>query len=103
MTNKLLFTLLIILYTAVNGFARNNDWQRVSANQVFAQGSQKLHPDKYETYALNTGHFQSALLALPSDPATVQVIELPVPGGDFRNFRVWETPVMEEGLAKRYP
>lgn len=75
----------------------------VSGTEVRTEGVQKLHPAKYDVYALNTGNFKSLLFSLPFDAAAAGEVVLPAPGGQFRTFMVWQTPVMEEGLASRYP
>lgn len=106
MTKKILFTFLIAL-GAVNSYAEsdagNDNWHRVTASQVASSGIQKIHPDRYDTYELNAGNFKLMLNALPTDPAAARSIELPMPGGKYRNFKVWQTPAMEAGLARRYP
>ncbi|PZF75029.1 reprolysin-like metallopeptidase [Taibaiella soli] len=78
-------------------------WQNVNANQVASTGKQLLHPDQFLVYTANNQVLKSQLLNISEDPAMAQVIQLPMPDGSFRSFRIWQTPMMEKNLSDRYP
>lgn len=67
-------------------------------------------PFAYRTLTLDRAALGALLATAPREFATrragdpVAEIELPIPGsGDFARFLVEESPIMEEGLAVRYP
>src|SRR5262249_25195958 len=41
--------------------------------------------------------------ALSTDPDHAAEIEIPLPDGSLRTFRVWQAPMMEPALAAKYP
>lgn len=61
------------------------------------------HPSHFIAYALDESVLKLALWNASQDPAEASVISLPMPDGSFRDFRVWETPMMPQQLATRYP
>ncbi len=76
-----------------------------SAQRIFAR--REIVPTKYRTLSLNRAGMQSLLGAAPAEnpsarPAGLE-IQLPLPEGGFGRFRAWESPIMEPGLAARFP
>jgi len=78
-------------------------WQATDTTQLPVGITRVLQPAQYRLYALNSAAMQSFLYALPAAPEAAQTLQLPAPDGSIRGFRVWQTPVMEEGLAAKYP
>src|SRR5690349_12337624 len=77
-------------------------WQ-LQEGPVPSRGTQQIKPDKFRVFHTSEGAIQSQLAAAGTNPDAPGVIELPVPDGTYRTFHVWETPMMEKGLADRYP
>jgi len=70
--------------------------------------ARQIVPERSRAYALNRGRLQSLLQQAPPErsqrPLDSRVeLALPLPGGDFGNFRIVESPVMDPTLATRYP
>ncbi len=65
------------------------------------------HLDQYETYQLDMNQLKAVLIDAPLESEmTVDnriQIQLPMPNGRIEVFEVWESPVMEPGLAAKYP
>lgn len=97
-----LVTLLAITGT-FRAAAYNGIWQNVDAAHVPSKDGPVMHPLKYYVYSLNTAYLRDVLFSLTEDPASAAVVELPLPDGAFREFRVWQSPMMESGLAAKYP
>lgn len=98
---------LLALWALTNGKLFAGDysslWQNIDAAKVPTRGTQVLHPDHFQVFYTNNGSLQTQLKAISKDPANAQLIDLPMPDGSYRSFKVWQTPVMEKGLSDRYP
>ncbi|HSE19981.1 MAG TPA: zinc-dependent metalloprotease family protein [Pyrinomonadaceae bacterium] len=66
-------------------------------------------PKKYRSLNLDTIHLQSLLQRAPREFTAaakgpdVPIISLPMPDGSMQRFKILDSPIMEEGLAARYP
>lgn len=98
---KRIFTCLAVLLSA-QSFAYNNIWQ-LQNGTVPTRGIQQLHPDRSIVYHLNSIDLGTILSAVSTISEKGSVIELPVPDGSFRSFKVWRTSNMEPALAAKYP
>jgi hypothetical protein len=83
--------------------AYNSIWTELDPYHVPSKEGPIMHPLKYSVYSLNVSYLRTQLFVLSSDPSQAQVIELPTPAGDFREFKVWEVPMMSETLGTKYP
>jgi len=102
---KKFFLLMTIAAAAVwqaSAVSYSTAWQPVDAGHVPSRGTQVLQPQKFLVYHL-ADQFTGLLASLPADVNQAQQVELPMPDGNFRTFSIWQTPVMEKGLADRYP
>ncbi len=106
-----LATSLLILATAV--FAQNarrpNDrmWQSIDERLLDRTAKRVLVPTAYRTVRLDKGALVQALAAAPmeftGDRSRNPIIYLPMPDGTPARFRFEESPVIEPGLAAKYP
>ncbi len=95
----LLFVSLVLGCYA--GFAQNI-WEPVDANRVSPQ-LQIMHPVHFLLYSADEATLRVQLWNLSSDPAEGVTIALPMPDGSMMNFKVWQTPMMPDELAAKYP
>lgn len=96
------FTLsLALVALCFTGFA-GSLWKSADKASLPAK-FQWQHPSHFIAYALDESVLKLALWNASQDPAEASVISLPMPDGSFRDFRVWETPMMPQQLATRYP
>jgi Metallo-peptidase family M12B Reprolysin-like len=103
MIKKSLLVIFIITLLAQGGFSLSrNIWDNVSDRTVPAT-MQVQHPIRFLEYALDETALKLQLLYAPADPAHGVIVSLPLPDGTFRDFKVWETPLMPEELAAKYP
>ena len=68
----------------------------------------EIIPQKYRTLLLDTEELKKVLAEAPLEfskesETTEVILELPLPEGKFGLFRILESPVMETGLAVKYP
>ena len=79
-----------------------NYWHAISSGAPSAS-LMPFHPSAYLTYRLDEVELRSQMVNLSSDPRQGMIILLPLPDGTFRNFRVWQSSMMPDALAARYP
>jgi len=77
-------------------------WKEVNAS-VAPKQLQLIRPDRFRVYTLDEATLRIQFLNLPSDALYAEVVSLPMPDGSTRDFRVWESSMMPQDLAKQYP
>jgi hypothetical protein len=100
---KQIFTSLLCTILTINAFAFAGTWQQLDKAQLPADGIQQLHPAQYTALQLNDAYTKPLLFGLTENPAEAKQMELPLPDGSMKIFRVWSAPVMEPELAAKYP
>lgn len=108
-SGTLLTVLSLLLITNVFEAAAQSDpygkWQFVESPQL--SGDKEINPIRYKTASINMESLLQRLDAAPAEfaPTTGQVtiISLPYPDGTYRQFRVYDSPMMEPGLQEKYP
>ena len=82
-------------------------WRDVNPEKVSPQQQRQAagRPNKYRALSLDTIHLQSLLQRAPREftEADAPIISLPMPDGSMMRFKIHDSPIMEEGLAARYP
>ena len=86
-------------------------WQHVTTQPpaTNSEGHQRaVRPRKFRAFNFNRGDVKRIVAAAPHERTRAaregrMVISLPAPGGGFQRFAVWESPVMEPGLAAKHP
>lgn len=100
--------LLFFAFIFVNSFGQNTLWEKVSDNvtKSATKMERSSMPSKYQLFSLNMTTLKSLLQQAPLDRtnnASNVVIPFPTPTGDVENYMIYEAPIMEKGLAERYP
>jgi len=96
-----IFILFSLLAASINAEAASR-WVRV-ADQSRHITPKTIFPGKALFYTLDEMALKSQLFALSTVPAQAGVIELALPDGTSKKFRVWQSPVMPADLAARHP
>ena len=83
-------------------------WADTAPSAISAQGERVIIPQKYRAVTLNVNALQQLLQATPLErSATAQsaqvIFSLPLPDGTSGRFRIVESPIMEPGLAAKFP
>ncbi|MEP6700370.1 MAG: zinc-dependent metalloprotease family protein, partial [Bacteroidota bacterium] len=106
---KLIFTLFAATIFSVSLFAQNKFFTDAGENATRPTNGQRfIIPEKYRASDLNVQSIKNFLWALPaekdlSNRNLAPVVELPMPDGKMAKFHVWESSVMELGLAAKFP
>ncbi len=103
--------LVILIFLVPAGFAEaQNIFFADVPEASFSNPSQKrqIIPSSYRTLQLNKSVLSAFLSSVPSDKNifnrnTSPVIDIPMPDGGSAKFRIWESAVMEPGLAAKFP
>jgi len=63
------------------------------------------HPNvkKYSLYRADMNALKAQFWSIPAGYEQAKIISVPMPDGKMRDFRVWETPMMDADMAARYP
>jgi hypothetical protein len=101
-------TFLLLLLSAscfctLNARAYNRIWQQLEPGKVPFKGEQQIFPSKFIPFAVDDSYLKDYLFSLNDDANSGQSIELPMPDGSFRTFIIWQSHLMAEGLAAKYP
>ena len=83
-------------------------WSRVPTSALDASADRLITPLRFESVVLRRAVLDGELSRAPHESAEdadlrAVVVPLPTPDGGFANFRVVESPIMEPGLAARFP
>ena len=107
---SILVLLAALLVPAVfAGNSPDNVWQEVSDFYLRTNGAERtVVPDYYRTFRLNKNELSSILKNAPmefTDDAArnPMILTLPMPNGTFARFSIVRSPVIEPGLAVKYP
>ena len=102
---KTLLLLTVIIFS--NSYGQTSLWNKISEDRI--GNSPKMErasmPNKYQLFSLNLNSFKNSLNTAPKDTDGVQsnvIIKFPNAEGQLENYRVYESPVMEDGLAVQY-
>jgi hypothetical protein len=78
-------------------------WREVKQENAPSKTLMPFSPSAYKVYQADDRALKTKLFSLSANPDEAELISLPLPDGTFRDFRVWEVPVMGEKLASKYP
>jgi Metallo-peptidase family M12B Reprolysin-like/FG-GAP-like repeat len=103
------FFLSIILFAA-NAFASSDDvWQEINDSNLKQRPmDRQITPNVYKTFGLNRAALDDVLTKAPmefTDAARLNpvILTLPMPDGTLARFVIENSPIMEPGLAAKFP
>jgi hypothetical protein len=90
------------------GQAGESLWENVAETSIPQAGARVLVPAKYRTVRLNQNLLTTLLAKAPMEFTSAAredppIITLPMPDGSLARFSFEESPIMERGLAEKYP
>ncbi|MBK9257394.1 MAG: T9SS type A sorting domain-containing protein [Saprospiraceae bacterium] len=106
MTRILFFFLFTTFSTCI---ISQSFWNRVDESRLKTGRNQPdIVPVKYETFSLANTDFKKYMESAPPEFSHERgqnsfLVDFPLPDGKTETFVVFQSPVMEEGLAERYP
>ncbi len=105
MKKKLLLLGLLVLLNAIV-FGQSNFWTPLSQDKIEEMEGEKIYTYDVvaQTYSLELKPLRIALKNCPSEGAAKgKVVRLPMADGQFMDFEMFDSPIMQAGLAAKYP
>ncbi|HVJ63183.1 MAG TPA: zinc-dependent metalloprotease family protein, partial [Tahibacter sp.] len=83
-------------------------WQDVAEASVSRTAQRTIVPSKYRVLSLDNASLARVLASAPKESqqdvrSSDVTLSLPLPDGKYGQFRIVESPIMEDGLAAKYP
>ena len=99
---------LFASFFSINAQSNKALWKEVSENQISITGKRDIVPEKYKTFHLDVNSLKTLLASAPLDKNTPVehssvIISLPMPNGAIQDFKLTESPVMDDALQFSYP
>ena len=104
---KLLLTLIVSVFFFMEGNSQSI-WNRTSEERmlVLEKFDRATMPKEFSLFSLNLNAFKSLIQNAPNDLSGITsnvVVPFPNSNGVIENYVVYDAPVMEEGLAIKFP
>jgi subtilisin-like proprotein convertase family protein len=112
MQKKSFFTVAlccVLSFPVLFGQNNNAPFEKIEEAQIEQKSlERRIIPQRYEIYQLNFNQLQTILKAAPKrqfpQPTPSEVIlTLPTPDGGRQDFVIYDDPIMEKGLADKFP
>ena len=109
MRKKFSFCLAVLcLALAAQQAMAQSGWSDIPVSSLPPKKAGDTSPAQFRALSLDKTIFQNALAAVPPESVTAvkasaAILPLPMPDGSILQVRVVESPVMEKGLADKYP
>lgn len=104
----LIFAITLLICSTIL-FAQNSTmWRDISEHSIVEKGERLIIPAAYRTLALQMSSLNVRLNLAPMENSPFAediktVLSIPYPDGTFENFYIFESPIMEPGLAVKFP
>ncbi len=99
--------MLMVLSVSANVKVSNDKvWKEIDDTELKRRPAERLvEPSFYRTFSLNKTALKNLLDSAPLENAGNgrTILTLPLPDGKFSRFEIQESPIMEAGLAAKYP
>lgn len=86
--------------------AQSSFWSDITEQSFAKKGVRQIIPQQYRTVQFNIASFKKQMTNAPkesSDKSIFIKVALPMPNGTTQHFKVVESPIMEAGLAAKFP
>ncbi len=103
---QIVFLLLMTLF--LQKASAKNYWSVMPETNELKQSERIIVPEQYKVYALDVKALMDLVQQAPMEFSSqahnqAVVISLPIPDGSFMDFAIVKSPIMEEGLAIKFP
>ena len=108
MKNTIITLSLVCSLFSLKAQSNQGLWKSVKENDIVVSGKRDIVPEKYKTFHLDINTLKNILSSAPSDKFiktdnSPVIISLPMPDGTIQNFKLAESPVMEDALQNSFP
>ena len=101
---------ILSIFTSISTKSQTTNllWQSTNEKDIPVSGKRDIIPEKYKTFHLDLNTLKTLLASAPLDKnvpvenSTI-VIALPMPNGNLQNFKLSESPVMDDALQLSFP
>jgi hypothetical protein len=84
-------------------FASNAIWLPLNSAQVEATLAADFNVTSSSSWSFDLSQMTNLLHTAGDQPNAAITIELPYPDGSFHSYKIWESSIMESGLASKFP
>lgn len=103
-----IFSFCVFSLNSADAQQNKDVWYNISESSIVDQSNRAIVPLEYKTFYLNKASLLPILAQAPqefSDDSRVRKVRLhiPYPNGEIKTFNILNSPIMEAGLAVRYP
>lgn len=107
MKKRVLFVVVSVLYISL-GFAQGTVWQKTDGKAIRQSNlvNRVSVPSQYQLFSLNIDALKAQLANAPlrgKKSVSDVVVQFPDGNGELKSFRIYEAPVIADGLTARYP
>jgi subtilisin-like proprotein convertase family protein len=104
---KIIFLSISLIVFCMNADGQNM-WNKISMDRLSQKDKMDRNnmPSKYELYSLDMSILKSKLIQAPADLSGLDsnvIIQFPNEDGVLQDFKVYESSIMEVGLAEKFP
>jgi hypothetical protein len=108
MKKTIILSSFVLSFFAFKAQSNQALWKEINENQISVSGKREIVPEKYKTFRLDVNAIKTLMESAPLDknvPVEYSsvVINLPMPDGSFQNFKLSESPVMDDALQASFP
>lgn len=108
MKKTIILSSLFVSFLSANAQSNQVLWKEVNENQISITGKRDIVPENYKTFHLDVNSLKTLLASAPLDkniPVEYSsvVIALPMPDGSLQDFKLSESPVMDDALQTSFP
>ncbi|MCZ2101956.1 MAG: M12 family metallo-peptidase [Chitinophagales bacterium] len=103
---KQFFTCIIAFFVVFSGYSQAFFTKKDEATiRLRSTDERTVIPERYQVYTLDLNTMKSYLQEAPMEFSGVRglKIQIPMPDNSWRWFEVYESPVLQPGIAARYP
>ena len=101
---KFIYLILFISFTLP--LSSQNFWKQLDNSTLsqFRNSEEIVLPQEFSTFVLDAKGLQSFLTDAPNEfgSGADLMVDIPMPEGNLKRFTISYSPVMQEGLAKKY-
>ncbi len=99
--------LLALIFTATPNFGQVL-WKKTNENRISTSAKMERNamPNQYDLYTLDFNVLKNVLSNAPLDRSgqySTKIVSFPNANGEMEQYRIYNAPVMEDGLATKYP
>ncbi len=105
---KKFFTIISFTFLIINFSSAQNFWRDVDELKISKTSDRITVPEKYRTVELNFTSLRNFLIKAPNEQTRIarrsdHYLTLPMPDDTMQRFAVYESSIMEDELAAKYP